>query len=66
MRANIDARAGNQPVMMRDLARTVAREALAHRQVPAYEPEGRRVWLIRPDHLGDVLFLRPGLKRFRE
>ncbi|MGA7672845.1 MAG: glycosyltransferase family 9 protein [Nitrolancea sp.] len=36
------------------------------RSRPIYEPIPRHILLVRPDHLGDVLFLRPGLKRFRE
>jgi hypothetical protein len=51
---------------MRGLARSVVRRTLAQRHLPPYEPEGKRVWLIRPDHLGDLLFLRPGLKRLRQ
>jgi heptosyltransferase III len=51
---------------MRGLARSVVRRTLAQRHLPPYEPDGKRVWLIRPDHLGDLLFLRPGLKRLRQ
>ncbi len=51
---------------MRDLARAGAREIVSHRRVERYQPEDRHVWLIRPDHLGDVLFLRPALRRFRQ
>jgi len=52
--------------MMLGLARTMVREALLRRPVDAYEPDDKRVVLIRPDHLGDLLFLRPALKRIRE
>ncbi|HVX30601.1 MAG TPA: glycosyltransferase family 9 protein [Nitrolancea sp.] len=52
--------------MMRALARSVVREALLRRPVETYEPDTRQVVLIRPDHLGDLLFVRPALKRFRE
>src|SRR6185312_7236358 len=51
--------------MIRDLARGAIRRTLLSRQAPVYEPDGQRIWLIRPDHLGDLLFLRPGLKRLR-
>ena len=48
------------------MARSVARRALTQRRVPPYQSERKRIWLIRPDHLGDVLFLRPGLKRLKQ
>ncbi len=51
--------------MMRGMARSVTREVLKRRRLSPYEPDQRRVLLIRPDHLGDLLFLRPALKRFR-
>jgi heptosyltransferase-3 len=51
--------------MVRELARRAVRESLMVGEGSTYEPVERRVWLIRPDHLGDLLFVRPGLKRFR-
>lgn len=51
--------------MIRDLARFMTREVLTRRHIKSYDPEPRRIVLVRPDHLGDVLFLRPALKRVR-
>ncbi len=51
--------------MIRDLARTAIVELLRRKPVEAYRPEPRTVWLLRPDHLGDLLFVRPALRRFR-
>ena len=48
------------------MARSLVRRSLTLRNAPLYEPEGKRIWLVRPDHLGDILFLRPGLKRLRQ
>jgi heptosyltransferase-2/heptosyltransferase-3 len=52
-------------LLMRELARSVIREAILHRAVEPYEPDNERVLIVRPDHLGDLLFVRPALKRFR-
>lgn len=52
--------------MMRGLARSMIREALLRRPVEPYEPDDQHVLIVRPDHLGDLLFVRPALKRFRE
>lgn len=51
--------------MIRDAARTVVLQALRNVPVEPYEPAERRLWLLRPDHLGDLLFLRPALARLR-
>jgi heptosyltransferase-2/heptosyltransferase-3 len=51
--------------MIRGLARTMMREALLRRSVDPYEPAEKHVLIIRPDHLGDLLLVRPALKRFR-
>jgi lipopolysaccharide heptosyltransferase III len=51
--------------MMRGLARSMIREALLHRPVEPYKPDNERVLIVRPDHLGDLLFVRPALKRVR-
>ena len=51
--------------MMRNLARSVLRSVLLQCQTSPYEVYERHVILIRPDHLGDLLFARPALKRLR-
>ncbi len=51
---------------MRGLVRSIIREALLRQPVESYEPLEKQVLLIRPDHLGDLLFVRPALQRIRE
>jgi heptosyltransferase-2/heptosyltransferase-3 len=51
--------------MIRGLARTMIREALLRRSVEPYEPIEKHLLIVRPDHLGDLLFVRPALKRMR-
>ncbi len=51
--------------MMRGIARAAILETLRRKPVAQYEPASRTIWLLRPDHLGDLLFLRPALHRFR-
>ncbi|HET7036900.1 MAG TPA: glycosyltransferase family 9 protein, partial [Thermomicrobiaceae bacterium] len=51
--------------MIRPLARALLTSGLAARAPDRGAPSSRSVLLIRPDHLGDLLFLTPGLRRFR-
>ena len=51
--------------MMRNLARSALRSVLLQSQQSPYEVNERHVLLIRPDHLGDLLFARPAISRFR-
>ncbi len=50
---------------MRVLARSAMRASVRARSREPYEPNPRHVWIVRPDHLGDVLLVRPALKRIR-
>lgn len=45
--------------------RDVVVTALARLGVEPVPPAGREILLIRPDHLGDVLFVTPALRRLR-
>lgn len=51
--------------MIRPLARALLTRGLTTLAPPVQPGNSRSVLLIRPDHLGDLLFLTPGLRRLR-